>query len=120
MRSSAAAWSFARAMRASLDSAAPTKPITAGAAAIARYLDEPAGRFIQSVKSWLPSRSFTHTQIRHRPVTLEDLVALVTSRVRKGEPPPPPRAEELSLDLAAHEGRIQGTITTAKSTGSGT
>jgi len=56
----------------------------AGAAAIARYLDEPAGRFIQSVKSWLPSRSFTHTQIRHRPVTLEELVSMLLRRIREG------------------------------------
>jgi hypothetical chaperone protein len=56
----------------------------AGAEAIDRYLDEPAGRFIQSVKSWLPSRSFTHTQIRHRPVTLEDLVSMLLRRIREG------------------------------------
>ena len=55
----------------------------AGAAAIDRYLDEPAGRFIQSVKSWLPSRAFTHTQIRHRPVTLEELVSMLLRRIRE-------------------------------------
>ena len=60
------------------------KELFAGAAAIARYLDEPAGRFIQSVKSWLPSRSFTHTQIRHRPVTLEELVSMLLRRIREG------------------------------------
>lgn len=56
----------------------------AGAAAIARYLDEPSGRFIQSVKSWLPSKAFTHTQIRHRPVTLEELVSMLLRRIREG------------------------------------
>src|SRR5262245_746604 len=56
----------------------------AGAAAIARYLDEPSGRFIQSVKSWLPSKVFSHTQIRNRPVTLEDLVAMLLRRIREG------------------------------------
>lgn len=60
------------------------KELYAGAEAIARYLDEPAGRFIQSVKSWLPSRSFTHTQIRHRPVTLEELVSMLLRRIREG------------------------------------
>jgi hypothetical chaperone protein len=54
----------------------------AGAAAIARDLEEASGRFIQSVKSWLPSRSFTHTQIRHRPLQLEELTAMLLRRIR--------------------------------------
>jgi hypothetical chaperone protein len=48
-----------------------------GAEAITRYLQEGAGRFIQSVKSWLPSQAFHATQIRNRPFRLEDLVALL-------------------------------------------
>jgi hypothetical chaperone protein len=47
------------------------------AEAIERYLEEGAGRFIQSVKSWLPSKGFHATQIRNRPYKLEDLVALL-------------------------------------------
>src|SRR5687767_6843436 len=48
-----------------------------GEDAISRYLEEGAGRFIQSIKSWLPSRSFHSTQIRSRSMTLDALVALV-------------------------------------------
>jgi hypothetical chaperone protein len=48
-----------------------------GQEAIERYLQEGAGRFIQSVKSWLPSKGFHATQIRNRPFKLEDLVALL-------------------------------------------
>jgi hypothetical chaperone protein len=50
--------------------------------AISQYLQEGAGRFIQSVKSWLPSKAFHATQIRHRPFKLEDLVALLLRALR--------------------------------------
>ncbi len=54
-----------------------------GAEAIAEYLAESEGRFIQSVKSWLPSRSFSATVIRQRAMRLEDLVALLLRRMRE-------------------------------------
>ena len=54
-----------------------------GAEAIRLYLDEGAGRFIQSAKSWLPSRSFRSTQIRGSIVRLEELVAMILLQVRE-------------------------------------
>jgi hypothetical chaperone protein len=64
-----------------------------GEEAITRYLEDNAGRFIQSVKSFLHSRSFRATQVNNRTWTLEELVAVLLRRVREavgahlGEPP---------------------------------
>ncbi|HEX9101149.1 MAG TPA: Hsp70 family protein [Polyangia bacterium] len=55
----------------------------AGATAIDEYLQRSEGRFIQSVKGWLPSRSFTATQIGGRAYRLEDLVAMLLRRIRE-------------------------------------
>lgn len=55
----------------------------AGATAIDEYLQRSEGRFIQSIKGWLPSRSFTATQIRGRPFKLEDLVAMLLRSIRE-------------------------------------
>ncbi len=50
----------------------------AGPRAIARYLEaEQKGRFVQSIKSFLASRSFTETQIYTHTYSLEDLIALI-------------------------------------------
>jgi hypothetical chaperone protein len=47
-----------------------------GHAAVARYLGAGLeGRFVQSMKAYLPSRTFTGTVIRGRTLTIEDLVA---------------------------------------------
>jgi hypothetical chaperone protein len=54
-----------------------------GGAAIARYLAEGEGRFLQSVKSFLPSRHFTRTEIRRRSYGLEDLVAVLLRVMRE-------------------------------------
>lgn len=51
--------------------------IYAGEEAIEQYVADGVGRFIQSVKSWLPSTGFRATQIRNRMVTLEELVSLI-------------------------------------------
>ena len=59
------------------------KSIFAGAAAIEEYLQRSEGRFIQSIKGWLPSSSFTATQIRNKALKLEDLVALLLRRIRE-------------------------------------
>ncbi|MDB4968070.1 MAG: heat shock protein Hsp70 family [Myxococcales bacterium] len=59
------------------------KTILAGNAAIEEYLERSDGRFIQSVKGWLPSASFTATQIRNKAYKLEDLVALLLRRIRE-------------------------------------
>lgn len=58
------------------------REVYAGTAAINRYLEDMAGRFIQSVKSFLHSSSFRATQVRGRTYTIEDLVALLLRRVR--------------------------------------
>jgi hypothetical chaperone protein len=55
----------------------------AGAEAIEEYLQRSEGRFIQSIKGWLPSRSFTATQIGGRAYRLEDLVAMLLRRIRE-------------------------------------
>jgi hypothetical chaperone protein len=56
---------------------------SAGAQAIEEYLERSEGRFIQSIKGWLPSRSFTATQIRNKPFKLEDLVAMLLRQIRE-------------------------------------
>lgn len=60
-----------------------TREVLAGSTAIERYLDDSAGRFIQSVKTWLPSTSFHATQMRGSAMTLEDLVALILRAIRQ-------------------------------------
>ena len=55
----------------------------AGHAAIEEYLHRSEGRFIQSVKGWLPSRTFTATQIRNKAFRLDDLVALLLRKIRE-------------------------------------
>jgi hypothetical chaperone protein len=59
------------------------RDVLAGENAIVEYLDNGEGRFIQSVKSWLASRTFTATQIRGRTLRLEDLVAMLLRRIRE-------------------------------------
>ncbi len=54
----------------------------AGHDAIDRYQEDNAGRFIQSMKTWLPATSFTRTQLRGRLLSLEDLIAIFLRRVR--------------------------------------
>jgi hypothetical chaperone protein len=54
-----------------------------GATAIEEYLDRSEGRFIQSIKGWLPSGTFTATQIRGKLYKLEDLVAMLLRRIRE-------------------------------------
>src|SRR4051794_40179333 len=50
----------------------------AGAAAIERYLEsDPKGRFIQSLKAYLPDRTFDGTSIGSERYTLEKLIALI-------------------------------------------
>lgn len=56
--------------------------VLAGHEAITRYLDDNAGRFIQSMKTWLPASSFTRTQLRGRTLALEELIAVFLRRVR--------------------------------------
>jgi len=59
------------------------KSVFAGQTAIEEYLERSEGRFIQSVKGWLPSATFTATQIRNKAYKLEELIALVLRRIRE-------------------------------------
>ena len=59
------------------------REVYSGEGAIARYLDDNAGRLIQSVKTWLPSASFRATQIRGAAFKLEDLIGLLLRRIRE-------------------------------------
>ena len=57
-------------------------PPIAGFPAIERYLDaEPKGRFIQSLKTFLPDRSFDGTAIGGQKFTLEKLIALIVGHM---------------------------------------
>ena len=53
----------------------------AGSEAIERYQDDNAGRFIQSMKTWLPAQSFSRTQLRNRTLSLEELIAIFLRKV---------------------------------------
>jgi hypothetical chaperone protein len=55
----------------------------AGAAAVDEYLQRSEGRFIQSIKGWLASASFTATLIRGKSFKLEELVAILLRRIRE-------------------------------------
>ncbi len=57
--------------------------VLAGAAAIESYLGDFEGRFLQSIKTFLPSPSFTHTEIRRKAWKLEQLIALLLTRIRE-------------------------------------
>lgn len=63
------------------DGSVPAPPL-AGPAAIARYLEEGEGRLIQSIKSFLASKSFRGTEIDNRHYTLEDLLAFFLRALR--------------------------------------
>jgi hypothetical chaperone protein len=55
-----------------------------GPQAIERYLAaENPGRLIQSLKSWLPSRSLTGTEVFGRRYTLEDLISRILTDLRR-------------------------------------
>ena len=60
---------------------------SSGSSAIVRYLaahqeDEHPGRLIQSLKSYLPSRSLTGTEVFGRHYTVEDLISRILSDLR--------------------------------------
>ncbi len=59
-----------------------TPDVLAGGPAIERYLEDNAGRFIQSMKTWLPSTTFTRTQIRNRTLLLEELISIFLGSIR--------------------------------------
>lgn len=54
-----------------------------GPAAIEAYLDaEEKGRLIQSLKSWLPNRLFTGTEVFGRRYTIEELISRILADLR--------------------------------------
>jgi hypothetical chaperone protein len=57
--------------------------VLVGGEAVERYMVEGEGRFLQSVKSFLPSATFTKTEIRRKLWGLEELVAVVLRRIRE-------------------------------------
>jgi hypothetical chaperone protein len=73
----------ARLLRSVIFFPAEGAEVLVGGEAIARYLEEIDGRFLQSVKSFLPSGSFDRTEIRRRSYRLEELVAIVLRRMRE-------------------------------------
>lgn len=66
----------------------PSGAVTAGAPAIARYLEtEGDGRLVQSIKSHLASAAFSRTFIFGRRYTLDDMVAAYIRQLRAAAPP---------------------------------
>jgi len=57
--------------------------ILAGMAAIESYLRDFEGRFLQSIKTFLPSASFQRTEIRRKTWKLEQLIALLLTKIRE-------------------------------------
>ncbi|HEY7181380.1 MAG TPA: Hsp70 family protein [Blastocatellia bacterium] len=58
--------------------------VVAGPDAIKKYLEaDGKGRLMQSMKSHLSSRSFTHTTILGRSYSLDDLIAILIRRLRE-------------------------------------
>lgn len=58
--------------------------VVAGPDAIHSYLDaETKGRLMLSIKSYLASRLFTHTQIYGRSYTIEDLISVILRKLRE-------------------------------------
>jgi hypothetical chaperone protein len=65
----------------------PSGGLTAGAPAIARYLEtEGEGRLVQSIKSHLASAAFKHTFILGRRWTLDDMIAAYLRQLRAAAP----------------------------------
>jgi hypothetical chaperone protein len=57
--------------------------ILVGMAAIESYLRDFEGRFLQSIKTFLPSASFRRTEIRRKTWKLEQLIALLLAKIRE-------------------------------------
>lgn len=56
----------------------------AGQEAVDRYVDNDAvGRYVQSVKSFLPDPGFDSTEVGRKRYTLEELIAMILSTVRE-------------------------------------
>src|SRR5687767_2293341 len=65
----------------------PGGKLSAGAPAIARYLEtEGEGRLVQSIKSHLASATFSKTHILGRKWTLDDMIAAYIRQIRAASP----------------------------------
>jgi hypothetical chaperone protein len=62
-----------------------SQELFAGETAIEHYLRDFEGRFLQSIKTFLPS-SFTHTEIRRKSWKLEMLIAALLGKIREAIP----------------------------------
>ena len=63
------------------------REILAGQEAISNYVSEgAAGRFMQSIKTFLPNRSFVTTEVFGRNYGIDDLIAIILRKIKaKGE-----------------------------------
>ena len=60
-----------------------SKEVFCGTTAILQYVEDGAsGRFMQSIKTFLPNKSFVSTEIFGRRYTIEDLVAIILSKIK--------------------------------------
>lgn len=60
------------------------KGIYTGELAVSRYIENDAeGRYMQSIKSFLPDQSFDRTEIHRKQYQIDDLVALVLKQIRE-------------------------------------
>ena len=60
------------------------KNIFVGQEAVQNYIDNGAvGRFMQSIKSFLPSQQFDHTYINRKRYELDDLIAIILRRIKE-------------------------------------
>ncbi len=102
------------------------REVLVGEGAIAAYLSEFEGRFLQSIKTFLPSPAFTATEIRGRAWKLEQLIAVLLRRLREviereaggalahvvfGRPAvfsPDPERDRLAQDRLAEAARLAG------------
>ena len=75
--------SDARLLRSVLFFPDGSQEILAGAAAIDSYLRDFEGRFLQSIKTFLPAISFRHTEIRRKTWKLEQLIAVLLAKIRE-------------------------------------
>jgi hypothetical chaperone protein len=72
-----------------------TREILAGQGAIDRYMADGEGRLLQSMKTFLPSTSFSRTEIRNRAHAIDDIVAMFLRPLRE-------RVEQVTGDVVTH------------------
>ncbi len=92
-------------------SARAGRPVAStGHQAIERYLHADRGRLMQSLKSYLPTKSFTETRVYGKTYLLEDLVGLIVADLRRHVPAFDPAAFRV---IAGRQVRFVGARTPA-------